>query len=290
MLNVGSPYNNLDLLSKADRQKGRLDDPVVKYAQEALTKLGFPTKPDGDFGPKTEASVKLFQDACNIEVNGVMNQWFWNELDWRVFDYAWKAAPATYDRDSCAIENGKNEYSGIAVDQNGMTREGLRLMLVGEVYVGRNLGWHGAVNRDARGTSILSWHALGVANDDYADMDRDKVFEDWEKSQTKALVDYMYQRAQGFFPVYQTMKQVRNGITTYRNRTWRGRDRLCTIVLGNYRMPDGTYVWPDLPKLRDVSWSAARNTYKGSDNTVHMNPLHLHCDCAPGAPRGRSGF
>ena len=52
----------------------------VRKAQRFLQKHGFGTKPDGDFGPKTQASVKAFQKAKNIPVTGEVDVATWSAL------------------------------------------------------------------------------------------------------------------------------------------------------------------------------------------------------------------
>ena len=52
----------------------------VRKAQRRLQKHGIGTKPDGDFGPKTQASVKAFQKAKNIPVTGEVDVATWSAL------------------------------------------------------------------------------------------------------------------------------------------------------------------------------------------------------------------
>jgi len=52
----------------------------VRKAQRRLQKHGFGTKPDGHFGPKTQASVKAFQKAKNIPVTGEVDVATWSAL------------------------------------------------------------------------------------------------------------------------------------------------------------------------------------------------------------------
>lgn len=53
---------------------------AVKEAQSLLTKHGFQCKPDGDFGPKTQAAVKAFQLSRGIEPSGEVNLLTWEAL------------------------------------------------------------------------------------------------------------------------------------------------------------------------------------------------------------------
>lgn len=52
----------------------------VKKLQNILSKKGFPTGADGDFGRLTERSVKKFQEANNLPVNGVVDAETWAAL------------------------------------------------------------------------------------------------------------------------------------------------------------------------------------------------------------------
>jgi hypothetical protein len=52
----------------------------VKLAQQALTAKGFPTAPDGDFGPKTEAAVRAFQRSRKLAADGVIGPRTWAAL------------------------------------------------------------------------------------------------------------------------------------------------------------------------------------------------------------------
>ena len=45
----------------------------VKLLQNALTKLGFPAATDGAFGPATRTSVRLFERAAGLRVDGVLS-------------------------------------------------------------------------------------------------------------------------------------------------------------------------------------------------------------------------
>lgn len=56
--------------------KGR----AVKEAQTLLTKHGFQSRPDGDFGPKTQQQVKAFQLSRGIEPSGNVDTLTWEAL------------------------------------------------------------------------------------------------------------------------------------------------------------------------------------------------------------------
>ena len=98
--------------------------------------------------------------------------------------------------------------------------------------------------------------------------------------------DYLYERAQWFPAVRMTMQQEIDGVTQTRDFTFRGRDRLVTMVLGNLKYPSGKLIFPGYVYRRDVSWTAARNTPKQLTAQTHVAPFHHHTDCAPGAPFG----
>jgi peptidoglycan hydrolase-like protein with peptidoglycan-binding domain len=46
----------------------------VRALQNALTKLGYPAVTDGQFGPATRTSVRLFERAAGLRVDGVLTQ------------------------------------------------------------------------------------------------------------------------------------------------------------------------------------------------------------------------
>lgn len=52
----------------------------VKFAQQLLTVKGFPTDPDGEFGPNTERSVKMFQKANGLTDDGIVGPKTWEKL------------------------------------------------------------------------------------------------------------------------------------------------------------------------------------------------------------------
>lgn len=52
----------------------------VRTLQKALTSRGFPTAPDGQFGPKTEAAVRAFQKARRLTSDGVVGPRTWAAL------------------------------------------------------------------------------------------------------------------------------------------------------------------------------------------------------------------
>lgn len=56
--------------------KGR----AIVRAQRLLSKHGFACRPDGDFGPKTQAQVKAFQLSRGIEPSGEVNLLTWEAL------------------------------------------------------------------------------------------------------------------------------------------------------------------------------------------------------------------
>lgn len=53
----------------------------VQTLQVLLNALGYPSgKPDGEFGPKTESAVRIFQNAENIGVDGIVGAETWGRL------------------------------------------------------------------------------------------------------------------------------------------------------------------------------------------------------------------
>lgn len=53
---------------------------AIRKAQRLLTKHGFQCKDDGDFGPKTQETVKAFQLSRGIEVTGNVDRLTWEAL------------------------------------------------------------------------------------------------------------------------------------------------------------------------------------------------------------------
>lgn len=287
-------YGDVDLRLKADRAPGGKFDPVVSYVQRALNDLGYTPalKVDGLYGNKTRAAVAKFRAACKLPAGG-MDQPFYDELDWRVYgelNGAWHPAPVwltNVNPGGPAIVKGRNELTGEVVNTIGLAREGQRLSDVGEAFVGRALGYEGAVRRNQVGSSIPSRHWMGLAGDDMGDQNTDRIIDDHEKKLLASLRDYYFLRAQGFPAVAQNLVYELPGQAARTVKTaWRGRDRLCTLVLGNLQYGDGTLMFPGLTRNRDCSWTAVRNTYKALTTTHHVSPFHLHTDCLTGAPYG----
>lgn len=58
---------------------------AVERAQRWLQELGYSvgtTGADGDFGPATEAAVRLFQQRQGLQVDGIVGQRTWSEMAW----------------------------------------------------------------------------------------------------------------------------------------------------------------------------------------------------------------
>lgn len=58
---------------------------AVERAQKWLQELGYSvgnTGADGDFGPATEAAVRLFQQRQGLQVDGIVGQRTWSEMAW----------------------------------------------------------------------------------------------------------------------------------------------------------------------------------------------------------------
>ena len=53
---------------------------AVQMIQRLLSKMGFATSVDGDFGPKTEATVKAYQKAKGLKETGVVDARVWTHI------------------------------------------------------------------------------------------------------------------------------------------------------------------------------------------------------------------
>lgn len=53
---------------------------AVQILQRKLTEVGYPTKDDGDFGPKTASSVRAFQEQAHIKIDGLVGPQTWGKL------------------------------------------------------------------------------------------------------------------------------------------------------------------------------------------------------------------
>ena len=297
---------DIDLMFKLERaeQSSKYDDAVWCFQQEYVDLNGPPVKDskgrlkpltvDGQRGPQTVNAEAVFQEAAGLPRSGKLDIFTMNDADWRVFGLdgrSWKPCSLTTTNikpGGPAIVKGHNQYLRplVRVNSIGLTREGQRLSDVLEAKYRRSLGWEGAVNRNQVGTSSLSRHALGVAGDDMGDQDKDRIIEPDEILMLDQNWDYLYERAQWFPAVRMTMQQEIDGVTQTRDFTFRGRDRLVTMVLGNLKYPSGKLIFPGYVYRRDVSWTAARNTPKQLTAQTHVAPFHHHTDCAPGAPFG----
>jgi len=56
------------------------DNDNVKLLQQKLTKVGFNLLADGQFGPRTEAAVKAFQQKSNLPSDGIVESQTWKAL------------------------------------------------------------------------------------------------------------------------------------------------------------------------------------------------------------------
>ena len=65
--------------SKPTLKKGSVGPDVTKL-QQALNSKGFTLTVDGEFGPNTETAVKQFQQASNLEVDGIVGPATWRAL------------------------------------------------------------------------------------------------------------------------------------------------------------------------------------------------------------------
>ena len=54
--------------------------PYIARIQRRLTKLGFPTDDDGDFGPNTDSALRAFQRARRLTANGVLDLKSWRAI------------------------------------------------------------------------------------------------------------------------------------------------------------------------------------------------------------------
>lgn len=276
----------LQFAVKADAGLTSDPSPLVAYGQEALNRLpGLLPKPlaiDGRHGPKTMAAVKKFQTHQEIPVTGIFDRLTWYHLDWCVYD-GWTPAPATCTSagpNGLAIVNGCNKYTGDPVNTRGLTREAQRLADVTNWLAPVDFRPNFAVDRDQRGNpGNLSNHALGIANDDMTDLDRDRVLEPAEYAQCDTIADQLIARTTGWPAQYGS----RNGKLV----AFVGPDRLATAVWTNHRMPDGTWRFPltlgVLGRGDDYSWTPPRRTWKRGRARVHYN--HLHLDVITGAPK-----
>lgn len=263
--------------------------PAVTYAQEAHNRLGVVDNRgqaltvDGKYGPRTASAVANFQRVHpSLPVNGVLDRWTWHYLDWCIYD-GWKPAPVTLTRDGpngLAIVKGHNKYSGEPVNARGLTREAQRLADVTNWIAPVDFRPNFAVDRDQRGnTGRLSMHALGVANDDMTDLDRDRVLERNEIDQCNMVANALVARTTGW--------PVQYGQREGRLCAFVGPDRIATVVWGNHRNEDGSWNFPlafgTLGRNADYSWTPPRRTWKRGSGRVHAN--HLHVDTVSGAPK-----
>lgn len=86
-IKIGGHWFGRDRRDKPLRQTLRLANPRmkgedVKKLQWALSKQGYDCGPvDGDFGTKTDLSLRAFQKAKGLDIDGVCGVNTWNELD-----------------------------------------------------------------------------------------------------------------------------------------------------------------------------------------------------------------
>jgi peptidoglycan hydrolase-like protein with peptidoglycan-binding domain len=72
--------SRIDPASRPSVQLGSVGDDVVDM-QRRLTAAGFPCgNPDGDFGPKTDAALRAFQQANGLKVDGICGPKTWTAL------------------------------------------------------------------------------------------------------------------------------------------------------------------------------------------------------------------
>jgi len=242
--------------------------------------MGTRSAEDGQHGKQTTAAVIVFQGHQGIPTTGVFDRLTWLHLDWCVYD-GWTPAPKTLTSagpNGLAIVNGCNKYSGEPVNVRGLTREAQRLADVTNWLAPVDFRKNFAVDRDQRGTSRLSRHALGVANDDMTDLDRDRQLEPHEMAQCDFIADAMIARTTGWPTEYGTLNGQRVAFT--------GPDRLATVVWTNHKTEAGwrfPLLFGALGRGADYSWTPPRRTWKRGTGRVHSN--HIHMDVMPGAPR-----
>lgn len=257
---------------------------LATYLQSALNRLsvgddnGAPLAVDGIAGPITFQAVHRFQEHQRIPRTDTVDRVTWYHLDWCVYD-GWTPAPTTLTNtvpNGPAIVNGRNRYSGDPVNVRGLTREATRLWHVTNWLAPVDYRPNWAVDRNARGTKRLSWHAYGVANDDMVDLDKDRRLEPDEIAQTNMIANAMIARCTG----WPTETGTRGGQAT----SFCGPDRLATAVWGNHRNANGAWHFPVTLGIGrwDWGWNAKRRTWRPLTSKIHGN--HLHLDVVTGAP------
>ena len=75
---TGATVASVDV--KAPSLKKNATGGSVKALQAILTAAGHSTTVDGSFGPQTEASVKAYQKAKGLTVDGICGQQTWTSL------------------------------------------------------------------------------------------------------------------------------------------------------------------------------------------------------------------
>lgn len=251
---------------------------LVTYAQQALRRLGFDVPVDGQFGQTTLTAVNSFQEHQRIPRADVVDRLTWYHLDWCVYD-GWTPAPTSYSNtvpNGPAIVNGHNRHGGWPVDLRGLTREAKRLWHVTNWLAPVDYRPNFAVDRNARGTNRLSWHAYGVANDDMVDLDKDRRLEPDEIAQANTVADALIARCNG----WPTEVGERGGETT----PFCGPDRIAIAVWGNHKDAEGRWHFPLTLGVgrNDWAWNAKRRRWRPLRSNIHGN--HLHVDVVPGAP------
>lgn len=166
-----------------DTEKGSLsigadanDGELVQYLQSVLNTVWplLPLKVDGVYGPKTMAAVAALQSRYAIYDKGAVDEETWDLIDWLAFDSYFKV-------------RGKNKYTGLPVNERGLTKESAFV----ECYVRANfselkLNRNVMVDRTMRGsTTTLSEHAKGNALD----------FTKITKEQGDAIAEWLVERA-----------------------------------------------------------------------------------------------